>query len=388
MNLDVTAYFNDAMDYIQHHSVHKERINWQALRQEISPLLIHAETPAETYPAIQAVLQRLEDRHSFFSDPVREQRIQEGSWKRGGLLVTYPEGIVGLVDSDSPAEKAEIHVGDHIETINGQSIATLTIEQFRTALGQESFDLMLRPGGQTESHLVHLQADLYSARHYPQGRQLENDIGYLDLPWCSGNPEHARSYAETAHAIIRELDRAPLRGWIIDLRRNRGGNVWPMIAGIGPLLGEGEYVSFVASWEKEIVCYRDGQAYSTQEGVITEVSRPYHLQSACPPIAVLVSQFTASAAELVVLAFHGRPHSRSFGEPTYGVPTGNSSKMLSDGAVVYLKTHLGADRLGQTYDGPLLPDDRVQIDWVRLGAEDDPVVQAAIRWIRVKDSRF
>ena len=27
--------------------------------------------------------------------------------------------------------------------------------------------------------------------------------------------------------------------WIVDLRGNYGGNIWPMIAGVGPVLGEG-----------------------------------------------------------------------------------------------------------------------------------------------------
>jgi len=34
-------------------------------------------------------------------------------------------------------------------------------------------------------------------------------------------------------------DRDDLIGWIVDLRGNGGGNMWPMLAGVGPVLGEG-----------------------------------------------------------------------------------------------------------------------------------------------------
>ena len=34
-------------------------------------------------------------------------------------------------------------------------------------------------------------------------------------------------------------DRPGLIGWIVDLRTDGGGNMWPMMAGLGPILGEG-----------------------------------------------------------------------------------------------------------------------------------------------------
>lgn len=42
-----------------------------------------------------------------------------------------------------------------------------------------------------------------------------------------------------------ELDAPDLVGWIVDLRGNGGGNMWPMIAGVGPVLGEGTAGAFV-----------------------------------------------------------------------------------------------------------------------------------------------
>ena len=38
---------------------------------------------------------------------------------------------------------------------------------------------------------------------------------------------------------IKIMDHPYNIGWIVDLRGNGGGNMWPMLAGIGPILGEG-----------------------------------------------------------------------------------------------------------------------------------------------------
>ena len=49
----------------------------------------------------------------------------------------------------------------------------------------------------------------------------------------------ATDYAKTLQDSIRARDRVGLIGWIVDLRGNSGGNMWPMLAGVGPVLGEG-----------------------------------------------------------------------------------------------------------------------------------------------------
>ncbi|MGV9658891.1 S41 family peptidase [Streptomyces koyangensis] len=57
-----------------------------------------------------------------------------------------------------------------------------------------------------------------------------------------------------------------------------------------------------------------------------------------PPVAVLTGPRTASAGEAVAIAFRERPDTRTFGDPTSGVPTANAPYPLSDGALVVLTT--------------------------------------------------
>ena len=138
--------------------------------------------------------------------------------------------------------------------------------------------------------------------------------------------------------------------------------------------------------ETLVAVYRGGKASMEPEGEFDEeVEEPYELKRPWPPVAVLTGPLTGSAGEFVALAFRGRPRTRSFGEPTFGLPTGNDTKRLRDGALIALTTYLGADRTRKTYHSPLLPDHPVTIDWTELGTADDPVLQAAIEWLCTKE---
>jgi C-terminal processing protease CtpA/Prc len=343
-----------------------------------------AQTPAETYPAIERALELLGDQHSFFRTPEQQRLLKEGKTKRTGVRVTYPGGIIGMIDPGSPAERAGVQVGERIATINGHAFSLLTRDQLRQIFGSARLDLTLIKAG--VSRQVSVQAAAYEVWWLPEGRRLEHNIGYVMLPgFMSGQPEYRGVYVQTAQQLIREIDQHAIGGWVIDIRRNIGGSMWPMWVGVGPVLGEGECVSFVAPDEKMTAIYRAGRASVEPKGVIDAVEEPYVLKRPNLPVAVLTSPLTSSAGEFVALAFRGRPRTRSFGEPTGGVPTANDGKVLRDGAVIALTTYLGADRAGRTYDGPLLPDHPVTIDWSEVGTDNDPVLQAAIAWLLAEE---
>jgi carboxyl-terminal processing protease len=50
--------------------------------------------------------------------------------------------------------------------------------------------------------------------------------------------------------------------------------------------------------------------------------------------------------------------------------------------VLFLTVCLGADRTGRTYDGPLPPDEPLEQDWTAFGKDRDPVIGAALAWLR------
>ena len=380
MSLDALGYLDEVLDHLQRHSVRREAVDWAELRREARALAGDARSTAETYPAIELALERLGDSHSFFLAPEQVRLLGEGRARTTGLTVVLPEGVVAKVLPDSPAARAGVREGDVIERINGAPPTGMDRARLRAALRAPTVELRIARPGATRRLAVTLHPAACPLATDPRARRLAPGIAYLELPEMSGTADQAAAYAAAAQRRIRELDRGDTRGWVVDLRRNGGGNMWPMLAGIGPLAGEGALGSFVYPDRVERWGYRAGRAFLGRQAMAL-VDDPY-APGHPPPVAVLTSRLTASSGEFVLLAFRGRPRARSFGEPTAGKPTANDDVILRDGAGLLLTAALGADRTGRAYDGAVVPDQLVAADWTRLGGPGDPVLHAALGWLR------
>ena len=100
------------------------------------------------------------------------------------------------------------------------------------------------------------------------------------------------------------------------------------------------------------------------------------------PVAVLVDSSTASSAEAITIAFHGRPDSRFFGTHTAGKSTAVQPFKLDDGAELYLTTAIDADRSGKSYPDGFTPDQIVSVSGSSMPQEsNDIVIQAAQTWL-------
>jgi carboxyl-terminal processing protease len=202
----------------------------------------------------------------------------------------------------------------------------------------------------------------------PEVRALPAGIGYISVPgYSGGQAEAAKAYASRMHdSIAATLPSAPC-GWVVDLRPNGGGNMWPMLAGLKPFLGDEGLGSFEGP---------DGAGPLWKAGQAVGVEPPAalsRLESAW--IAVLTGPKTASSGEAVAISFKGRPRTRSFGLPTAGLSTANSTFPLPDGAMILLTVAIELDRTGRKYGGRVDPDETI------APSKDDAALAAATRWI-------
>jgi hypothetical protein len=215
-----------------------------------------------------------------------------------------------------------------------------------------------------------------SAVQFPTGKII-NGYGYVTVPpFHSGNQKLIIAYSDSLQKLLNGLGKMNVRGWIIDLRQNTGGNMAPMIAGLGPLFDTGRLGSLVeASGKKESWSYRDGTYYWGHEPDLS-VTQPVRLAQKLP-IAVLTGSRTGSSGETVVISFIGNSQTRLFGEPTWGLTTGNGAYDLPDGARMMLASTVMADRTGKLYRGPIIPDTHI------AGNKDkDAVIDAALLWLQ------
>jgi carboxyl-terminal processing protease len=181
-------------------------------------------------------------------------------------------------------------------------------------------------------------------RALPHGAMIGKHVAMIALPRLMRDLADPRDdgapYQSAIETFVTQAHASGACGWIVDLRGHGGGDMWPGMRGLAPLLGPGPHGTFVSAKGRT----------------------PWPVLPAAPsrstaPIAVLVGPRTGSSGEMITIAFEGRPLTRFFGEPTAGLTTANSARPLSDGAVLAVTSAYVEDRTGHRYDGPILPDE-------------------------------
>jgi len=179
--------------------------------------------------------------------------------------------------------------------------------------------------------------------------------------------QQMKERAQRWQAIIRDQDTGSRCGWIVDLRGNTGGNMWPMLLGAAPLLrttpGAIEDVGSFAAAEGPSRWQLTPSSVRLGKRVRVDLGAPgYQLKHPGAPVAVLIGPRSASSGEASVLAFRGRPQTRSFGQPTAGLSTANEMRPLVDGSALLLTTSVMQDRKGGGDGLKIEPDQRTDGD--------------------------
>jgi carboxyl-terminal processing protease len=206
----------------------------------------------------------------------------------------------------------------------------------------------------------------------PEIKLLAGGIGYVAVPAFSGvDRETGRRYAADMHARLAATIPRARCGWVVDLRANGGGNMWPMLAGLKPLLGSGPLGSFKGPSGAA------GGTWLAGAGVGAEPPPELNTMGSAY-VAVLTGSRTASSGEAVAIAFRGRPNTRSFGQPTAGVANANIAVAMPDGGLMMVMTEIDVDRNGREYGQQVDPDELIP----RGSGTDDAALTAAVHWLQ------
>ena len=202
--------------------------------------------------------------------------------------------------------------------------------------------------------------DLYTFR----GRMLQNRYAYIEIRGCQAlDSASCKSYADSLATTLQTFYEEKPVGWIIDLRGNTGGNMYPMLAGLAGLLGEGILGYHVFPDGKRKAWYVANRDPNSGVLKASELLDSLNFYSGDLPIAILCGPQTASAGEGLLLSFRGDERVRVIGRPTHGMSTSNRMVFMPDSAVINITTSVMADRNGKSFDRPIPPDEEV----------DDPV---------------
>ena len=341
--------------------------------------------------------------------PPTAQHLQAGlrltaggtRWFDDVELITWP------VDASNQAllsPVAEKYLGEALDAVRGQALhsgrvdwSTVVAQARALAAGaaapSDTYDAIrhvLRAFHDGHSHLQTPTARATAERSVSKsvtavsittvrGRPL------LVLPGFASMDEAAeQAFAMNIQRAIAAAGR-PECGLLLDLRTNAGGNMFPMLAGLAPLFGDGEVGGLLTSTGAQVAWkFERGRFVSSGPGQTTKVidlpERVVRLGAGTTPVAVLLGPTTASSGEAVAIAFVGRPQSRSFGSNSAGRTTGNRPVVLPDGALLAITSATMRDRTGTAYGGVIRPDE-VVAPAKAASPEDDAVPAAAVTWL-------
>lgn len=281
-------YIQEVLVLLKKKSLNKYKINWNEFEDNVFRMAKNSQKVEDTYPAINYAIYLLKDNHSYFTQAIQENEVNE------------EKPLPTLKDEKTPT-----------------------------------------------------------------------DIGYIRIPFCIGDEFQTKQYIKSITDKIYKQNNPSVKGWIVDLRDNFGGNMWPMMAAISSFLDTGTQGYFFDAENKaEEWRFVNGKIYA--DTLMLEENKDNFSLFGKNKIAVLINNKTASSGEAMTVLFKGYDNAKIFGTPTFGVSTGCESFLLSDGSRINLATTVFADKNKTKYGKSITPD---------FFCKDSETLSTAIKWI-------
>ncbi|WP_010001881.1 S41 family peptidase [Leuconostoc lactis] len=245
------------------------------------------------------------------------------------------------------------------DTDNWKSQYQNAAKEMKSVKNYNQADIVLKKvvshAGGKHSKIVTTQ-ETKKQQHYedPEFR-FEDSLLIIHEPQFTGNANQANNYANKINSYIFK-HKHEIKGVILDLSNNNGGDMAPMILGISSLIPDGNIFSFIfpnSNTEKIIL---DKGSLNAGEGT---VSLKNHGKINNVKIAVIINKMTASSGEFTALAIKSSSRVKFFGENSAGYTSVNQSFPLYSGTTINLTVGGVKDITNKEYfNTPITPDVR------------------------------
>lgn len=270
--------------------------------------------------------------------------------------------VTRLIDG-APAAVAGVQKDDRIVRVDGQNVTGWSVSQVADALAGSAgteVSVEVARGASGEGNTLSF---VIPRREYDtvtvSSRMLDNSIGYIRI--YSFDAKTADAFADALNALTR----GGAAGLIIDVRNNGGGTLESAAKILDSLLPAGSIVSSAGADGKHTVLYTSDAAQNSL------------------PLAVLINQKSASAAELIAAAVQDYHRGVVVGTQSYGKGTLQELFTFTDGSGLYLTTaNFYPPLSGSFTDTGVTPDYDVRLQYNGsldlLNDADDTQLNAAI----------
>ncbi|HLH54880.1 MAG TPA: S41 family peptidase [Verrucomicrobiae bacterium] len=320
-----------------------------------------------TYGAISGMVDALGDTgHSTFLTPgmVKDlKNMERGEFKGIGIEIQVkgPHVVVVAPIDGSPAERAGLHPGDIILKVGGQDVTDWP-------LARVAEKITGKPG--TKVSLTIQDPHNGSTRQLAVTRASVkmHDVTWHKVPGTSIAHIRVASFdngvTKDLRVSLQEIEQAGLNGVILDLRNNPGGLLDEAIGVASQFLGDGVVL----------------QAKDAK-GKISPVAVEKGGLATNLPMAVIINEGSASAAEIVAGALQDNHRADLVGQTTFGTGTVLQEFRLSDGSALLLAVEEWLTPTGQSFwHKGVTPDFPVA-----LPAEVNPVFPASEKTMTAKE---
>lgn len=224
-------------------------------------------------------------------------------------------------------------------------------------------------------------------RTEPRAKLRNAKIAYIEVnPMSSAAKQDMKTYAQTLYQTIIAAYHEDMTGWILDFRENTGGQLWPMLAGLSPLINSDIAGNAIYpngdNWQWWA---KNGKA-GVGENIHHQVDRQSDPVMSEKPIAILISNRTASSGEASVVSFIGKKGVCLIGEQTRGLATVNQPYELANGITLMLTSAYFGDRNKRVYPNGIEPGIIVDNNAAN-DIDNDIQLNTAIEWLEKQSGR-
>jgi len=275
--------------------------------------------------AIHGMVESL-DPHSEFLEAKDNAELEEdlsGEFGGVGIQVEVRSGKIVVIEPmpGTPADRAGIRRGDEITSIDGHPVAGTTamdavVDRLRGKPHTRVALVLNRPRENRRLALT-LEREIIKVDSVTNVHVLAEDVGYVLITEFS---EHTgEQFASAVDGLLKKN----INSLIIDLRNNPGGLLDAAVDVAEPFFRKGE-----------MIVYTQGRKPSDKEEFRSESEgEPLDI-----PVAILINQETASAAEIVTGALKDMGRAVVVGERSFGKGSVQSILKLKNGEGLRLTT--------------------------------------------------
>jgi carboxyl-terminal processing protease len=275
--------------------------------------------------ALQGMLTSL-DRFSSYIPPEQYGKMQEeteGEFGGIGIVISVKDDILTVVApmEDSPGMKAGLRPKDQIVKVNGVDTLSVPLDQAVGMIkGEPGTSVALtvyRPGSE-ETLEISVERAIIEIATVKDTHYVEEGVGYVRIT------QFNEKTGETLRAELMKLTReGKLTALVMDLRNNPGG-----------LLNSAVEVCSLFVPTDQLIVYTQGREPSHRSELFSRPGGKFLNL----PIAILVNEGSASAAEIVAGCLQHYRVALLVGEKTFGKGSVQSIIELGDESAIRLTT--------------------------------------------------